>query len=103
MPRPPSRFKRNRRTSSLTAFIGLVGLLAAASVPASLLQPAARAATTFTVNSTGDAADSNTADGACDDGAGNCTLRAAVQQANATAGTDVINATVTGTINLSAA
>ena len=39
-------------------------------------------ATTFTVNSTGDGADSNTRDGVCDDGNGNCTLRAAIQEAN---------------------
>ena len=38
--------------------------------------------TTFTVNSTGDGADSNTGDGVCDDGNGNCTLRAAIQEAN---------------------
>jgi SSS family solute:Na+ symporter len=41
------------------------------------------AATTFTVNSTGNGGDSNTADGICNDGAGNCTLRAAIQQAKA--------------------
>ena len=38
--------------------------------------------TTFTVNSTGDGADSNASDGVCDDGNGNCTLRAAIQEAN---------------------
>ena len=38
--------------------------------------------TTFTVNSAGDGADSNTSDGVCDDGNGNCTLRAAIQEAN---------------------
>jgi hypothetical protein len=32
---------------------------------------------TFTVDSTGDGGDSNTADAVCDDGSGNCTLRAA--------------------------
>ena len=39
-------------------------------------------ATTFTVDSTGDGADGNSSDGACDDGNGNCTLRAAIQEAN---------------------
>ena len=43
------------------------------------------AATTFTVDSTGDGGDSDTADGVCDDGLGNCTLRAAIEQANAVA------------------
>jgi hypothetical protein len=42
------------------------------------------------VDSTGDEGDSNTADGICDDGMGTCTLRAAIQQANATAGADTI-------------
>ena len=39
-------------------------------------------ATMFTVDSTGDGADSDTTDGVCDDGNGNCTLRAAIQEAN---------------------
>ncbi len=43
-------------------------------------------ATTFTVDSTGDGADSDTTDGDCDDGNGACTLRAAIQQANAGVG-----------------
>jgi hypothetical protein len=51
---------------------------------------------TYTVNWTGDAPDSNTADGVCDDGTGNCTLRAAIQQANATPGTDTISFNVPG-------
>ena len=42
--------------------------------------------TTFTVNSTGDGADNNPTDGVCDDGtvpgSTNCTLRAAIQEAN---------------------
>ena len=43
-------------------------------------------ATTFTVDSTGDGADSDTTDGDCDDGNGACTLRAAIQQTNAGVG-----------------
>ena len=42
------------------------------------------------VDSVGDASDSNTSDGNCDDGTGTCTLRAAIQQANAVPGSDVI-------------
>ena len=38
--------------------------------------------TTFTVDSTGDGADSDSSDGVCDDGNGNCTLRAAIQETN---------------------
>jgi CSLREA domain-containing protein len=48
-------------------------------------------AATFTVNSTADAVDANLADGVCETAtAGVCTLRAAIQQANASAGTDTI-------------
>lgn len=47
-------------------------------------------AATFTVNSTGDAGDANTADGVCATAATVCTLRAAVQQANAAAASDTI-------------
>ncbi len=53
------------------------------------------AATTFTVNSTGDQPDADLANSACDAdaaAAGNqCTLRATIQQANATTGADTIN------------
>ncbi len=43
------------------------------------------------VTSTLDAVDANIGDGLCDDGAGNCTLRAAVQEADACPGSDVID------------
>jgi CSLREA domain-containing protein len=61
-----------------------------------------RAATTFTVNSLLDTGDA-TPDGACNDGAGNCTLREAIQEANALAGADTINITATGIIQLTTA
>ncbi|HEX7317620.1 MAG TPA: Calx-beta domain-containing protein [Pyrinomonadaceae bacterium] len=89
MPRPG-------RNALLILFSTLLVLLV-------LIRPTARAATTFNVNSTGDGADSDPADGVCNDGSGQCTLRAAVEQANQLAGDDVINITVTGTINLSSA
>ena len=47
--------------------------------------------TTFTVNSNADTGDVNTSDGLCLDASGNCTLRAAVEQSNALASSDVIN------------
>ena len=50
------------------------------------LDPTFSFGTTFTVNSTGDGSDSSTSDGACNDGNGKCTLRAAIQQANAWSG-----------------
>jgi CSLREA domain-containing protein len=52
--------------------------------------------TTFVVNSTGDRDDSNLTDGVCDDGTGNCTLRAAIEQANSSAGADVITFNIPG-------
>ncbi|MGD8288693.1 MAG: right-handed parallel beta-helix repeat-containing protein, partial [Gemmatimonadota bacterium] len=52
--------------------------------------------TTYTVDATSDGADANTADGVCDDGAGACTLRAAIEQANATAGLDSVHFDVPG-------
>jgi CSLREA domain-containing protein len=55
------------------------------------LKASASPATTFTVNSTGDGPDINPADGVCNDGSGFCTLRAAIQEANAAAGADTIN------------
>ncbi len=66
-------------------------LILAAAAALALLQAAPPAhGANFMVNSTADAVDAIPGDGACDDGAGNCTLRAAVQEANASAGTDTI-------------
>lgn len=48
-------------------------------------------AATFTVNTTNDTPDANTGDGICADASGNCSLRAAIMQANALVGADVIN------------
>jgi len=58
-------------------------------------------AATFTVNSTGDAADADTGDALCDTGAlvggdPECTLRAAIQQANASAGADAVEFSIAG-------
>ena len=47
-------------------------------------------AVTFTVNSTVDAVDVNPGDGVCATAEGTCTLRAAIQEANALAGADTI-------------
>ena len=66
---------------------GLVGVVIAAALS---LPTNAGFAASFTVDSIGDGADSSTIDGVCDDGTGKCTLRAAIMQANATAGADVI-------------
>ncbi len=52
--------------------------------------PAAHARATFTVDSTLDAVDASPGDGLCADATGACTLRAAIQEANALAGDDSI-------------
>ncbi len=64
----------------LLAFLGL----ALRSSPAS-------AALNFVVNSTADAVDANPGDGLCQTSGGACTLRAAVQEANASPGADTIS------------
>ncbi|MDA2929353.1 right-handed parallel beta-helix repeat-containing protein [Acidobacteria bacterium AH-259-O06] len=51
---------------------------------------------TFTVNSTADGGDSNPENGVCDDGTGNCTLRAAIEEANAKGGKDTIAFNIPG-------
>ncbi len=50
----------------------------------------AYAAATFTVDSTNDTSDAIPGDGVCDDGLGVCTLRAAMEEANALAGADTV-------------
>jgi len=93
-----------RRTVSLALALLLVsGTWSAASV--AIDASPARAAT-LQVNSTGDAPDQDTADGVCDTGAtvsgggAECTLRAALEQANAMSGFDLVEFGVTGTITL---
>ena len=85
----------SERTVSSLVFtvLALTGLLSLAPLPP-LLSTAFAA--TFVVDSTGDGGDSNAGNGTCDDGGGNCTLRAAIEEANAWAGADVINFTVAG-------
>ncbi|MGH3087736.1 MAG: CSLREA domain-containing protein, partial [Rubrobacteraceae bacterium] len=67
-----------------------------------LLPPAVapvRADATFTVNNVGDIADLDPGDGVCNVSlftGDQCTLRAAIQEANATAGADTINFNVSG-------
>lgn len=65
-------------------------LALSAFVAAAWIGSADAGAATFTVTSTGDGADALIADGICNDGSGSCTLRAAIETANATAGLDTI-------------
>lgn len=51
----------------------------------------------ITVDSKLDTVDSNVGDNICDDGSGNCTLRAAIEESNATAGTQTIAFNISGT------
>jgi CSLREA domain-containing protein len=60
-------------------------------------------AANFNVNSLADTPDASLTDGVCADAGGACTLRAAIQQANADPPGDVIALSVNGTINLTGA
>ncbi|MCI0777121.1 MAG: CSLREA domain-containing protein [Chloroflexi bacterium] len=85
----------------LTPAAGLIGLLAVALV-LFLAQGQPAYAAGFTVDSTADVVDASPGDGVCDDGSGNCTLRAAIMEANALAGADTIDLPA-GTYTLSIA
>ena len=58
---------------------------------------AAAAGTTFVVNSSGDQWDATAGDGICRTSVNTCTLRAAIQEANAQAGANTINFAIAGT------
>ena len=84
---------QKRATWSSFLAVGVLLALMAASL---LAAKPAQASTTFTVNSTADYGDQTPGDGKCHTGtimlAGEtCTLRAAIQEANATTGADTIN------------
>jgi CSLREA domain-containing protein len=55
-----------------------------------------RASATFVVDSTGDEPDNNLADNLCHTAADTCTLRAAIQRANAISGADTIDFNIPG-------
>jgi uncharacterized repeat protein (TIGR01451 family) len=71
---------------------GLVRALFACAIALTiaLFAVSAAQATTFNVDSTADVGDSDTTDTVCNDGSGGCTLRAAIDQANAQSSDDVI-------------
>jgi hypothetical protein len=77
--------------------------LALAGVLLALWSEPADAATTFTVNKTGDAGDRKLTDAVCDTSRNKgkqCTLRAAIQEANDTPGPDKINFNIGGTTSV---
>ena len=61
-----------------------------------VLFAAGAAASTFTVDSIGDEPDDDTSDGVCHTVVATCTLRAAIEQANASGGTDLIAFAIAG-------
>ena len=79
--RPPVR-----RLSLLVTVFFLITLVVPFAPPPRL----SHAATTFTVNTAADASDSNVGDGTCSTAASECSLRAAIEEANALAGDDTI-------------
>ena len=83
-----------RLGGSLSAMLLLVGLLVAAPP----LAPAAEAQAngSLVVDSTGDGGDADPGDGRCRTSSGTCTLRAAIQQANATPGPNEIGFALPG-------
>ncbi len=91
--------RRNRFRRS-TAILVLLLALSALAWPTGLLAPAAvRAETLFVVNRKGDATDLNPGNGRCDSSTlsgRQCTLRAAIQEANALAGPDSIHFAIDG-------
>ena len=74
-----------------TSVLALPGPSALLLVLLLLAAPGRSLAATFTVNSTADAVDVIPGNGSCATAGGVCTLRAAIQEANALAGADTIN------------
>jgi CSLREA domain-containing protein len=68
-----------------------VGVVIVAAAGAALAAPQPAAAAPFTVNDTGDAGDASPGNGVCATAGAVCTLRAAIQEANALAGADTIS------------
>lgn len=92
--RPSSTCGRHSRRSLVGAHV-LAGLLFGAAVSAAPAQAAS-----FVVDSLLDTPDVNVGNGVCQDAGGNCTLRAALQEAAANGVPDTITFSVSGTIAL---
>ena len=82
--------------------LSLAAMALAMALAVMLAAPPAKASATFTVDSTTDAPDADPGDGACSTAANECTLRAAIGEANALPGDDVVgfDPSVSGTITL---
>ena len=81
-----------RRSGRALSFISITAVFLAAWATVPLHSPASDGTRVdgFTVDSFGDEADAAPGDGVCASASGGCTLRAAIQEANATAGPDAI-------------
>ncbi len=80
-----------RTTRAATLLLGLILALAGmVSIGGDTTARAQVSGVTFTVDTTEWVEDANVGDGICDDGSGACTLKAAIQEANAVPGTDEI-------------
>jgi CSLREA domain-containing protein len=78
-----------------TYFVGFFILMVGVVFSSFLFSPQASAAT-LQVDSILDTTDNDAGNGTCDDGSGNCTLRAAIEEANMLAGSDTINFAIAG-------
>lgn len=80
------------KTLRLVSLLVVLGLALVMAAPRAHAAPA-----TFTVNLTSDESDANAGDGICETAnVGECTLRAAIEEANQTADTDTINFAIAG-------
>ena len=95
------RTKRILKARSAIALLGFLAALVVASIMLVGFSSPAHAETTFAVNSELDTPDTNVGDGSCSTDrligqSPECTLRAAIQEANATNAADVINFNIPG-------
>ncbi len=84
---------KNRISLTLVAIVvvTIIMLVFYVTKPSTVLGADTNLGDGITVDSTLDSADSNVGNGECDDGSGNCTLRAAIQEANSNSDTSTIN------------
>ncbi len=90
-----TKTKRNITVTVLALLALVVGL--AVQAPSNVQAADSDFSNGITVDSTLDTGDDNIGDSDCNDGAGNCTLRAAIEESNAAAGTQTIRFNITGT------
>jgi large repetitive protein len=82
--------RRRRRAVGWQYRLALMGAAAIVVVPLVSQHNVAQAASSWTVTTQNDGVDSNVGDNVCATGAGQCTLRAAIQEANATGAADTV-------------